>query len=459
VGVGFSYRDDRNYTDNNDENTALRNLAAIQEFYELFPEFKANNLYLSGESYAGVYIPMFAFNILQAQKANSWNGGNLVGILVGNGCTGNTGICSNKCNGMAYEIQLLVEFAYVSPQLKSDIQNYCLKDIQACIATTEDYPGPVSQKCQDLFSNVLDVYYPASDVSGAINPYGVQDICLQNSCPSPNGNTFKDRVGGRLSTRMRTALRNKQLKSLKSTHPFDFSTFQSFSPCMDSAALSSFMNDPNVQRALHVQPLDYCYALCNTPAGWQYTSQDIVLPTQIYPELIPYLKVLIYNGVLDTVVPYTDNYAWTKAMNFSVIDGGYWKTWYYTEQSELTIQTGGYTVEYNISKVRKIPGASFVFQTVANAGHMVPQDTPQSAFEMFAVFVGTSLPVSNTFKMPLPTSSSSSDSSGLSDGEAAGIAIVVILVFGLAIYATWFYSTKRNLNTLLITSSTLSSRS
>jgi serine carboxypeptidase-like clade 2 len=72
VGVGFSYGDRYslihlltyslthslthstvNINDNNDDNTALRNVQAVEAFFAKFPEYKSNEFYISGESYAG----------------------------------------------------------------------------------------------------------------------------------------------------------------------------------------------------------------------------------------------------------------------------------------------------------------------------------------------------------------------------------------------------------------------
>jgi carboxypeptidase C (cathepsin A) len=52
-----------------DAGSSLDNLDAILSFFEKFPEFLSNDLYLTGESYAGVYVPYLAFRI---DSYNSW---------------------------------------------------------------------------------------------------------------------------------------------------------------------------------------------------------------------------------------------------------------------------------------------------------------------------------------------------------------------------------------------------
>lgn len=58
VGVGFSYSDDESEYVTDDDQSGLDNLAAIEKFYELYPELRDSELVLTGESYAGIYIPV-----------------------------------------------------------------------------------------------------------------------------------------------------------------------------------------------------------------------------------------------------------------------------------------------------------------------------------------------------------------------------------------------------------------
>ena len=70
AGVGFSYCDNhRLCNQHSDASSSLDNLDALLSFFEKFPEYLGNDLYLTGESYAGVYVPYLAFRI---DEYNLW---------------------------------------------------------------------------------------------------------------------------------------------------------------------------------------------------------------------------------------------------------------------------------------------------------------------------------------------------------------------------------------------------
>ena len=63
AGVGFSFCDDMSICNFNDETSSLDNLDALLSFFQKFPEYRAHDLFISGESYAGVYVPYLALRI------------------------------------------------------------------------------------------------------------------------------------------------------------------------------------------------------------------------------------------------------------------------------------------------------------------------------------------------------------------------------------------------------------
>jgi len=52
---------------------AVANYAALKDFFNKYPSFKTNPFYLTGESYAGVYIPMLGVKILEGIKDSKIN--------------------------------------------------------------------------------------------------------------------------------------------------------------------------------------------------------------------------------------------------------------------------------------------------------------------------------------------------------------------------------------------------
>jgi len=95
VGVGFSYSETNDYKCD-DDRTATENLAAVESFFGMFPEYSKNKFFITGESYAGVYVPTLAEAIVNAEKAGTYTGAPLTGIAVGNGCSGTeVGICGS----------------------------------------------------------------------------------------------------------------------------------------------------------------------------------------------------------------------------------------------------------------------------------------------------------------------------------------------------------------------------
>ena len=95
VGVGFSYSTTKDYVCD-DDRTANENRAAVEDFFSKFPEYKQNQLWITGESYGGIYVPTLAEAIVHGQKDGTYTGAKLSGIAVGNGCSGTEiGICGD----------------------------------------------------------------------------------------------------------------------------------------------------------------------------------------------------------------------------------------------------------------------------------------------------------------------------------------------------------------------------
>ena len=82
AGVGFSYASSAGGYVTNDNVTAADNLNFLEGWFDEFPQFQSNDFWITGESYAGVYVPTLAYQILTS--SNSQLISNFKGISVGN---------------------------------------------------------------------------------------------------------------------------------------------------------------------------------------------------------------------------------------------------------------------------------------------------------------------------------------------------------------------------------------
>jgi len=61
AGVGYSLAGTAQDMETNDMIQSVDAINALKAWYTKFPEFKANKLFVSGESYAGIYVPYLAW--------------------------------------------------------------------------------------------------------------------------------------------------------------------------------------------------------------------------------------------------------------------------------------------------------------------------------------------------------------------------------------------------------------
>lgn len=83
AGVGFSYSNtSSDYTKTGDKSTAMDSYTFLLNWLERFPQYKTRDLFITGESYAGHYVPQLADTILTYNKLTNHTVINLKGIAV-----------------------------------------------------------------------------------------------------------------------------------------------------------------------------------------------------------------------------------------------------------------------------------------------------------------------------------------------------------------------------------------
>ncbi|DAZ96040.1 TPA: hypothetical protein N0F65_000035 [Lagenidium giganteum] len=329
AGVGFSGPvQDADYY--NDDTVANRTYEFVEKFFTKYSELQNRPFYITGESYAGIYIPYLVDLLVNSPIP----GVNLAGFAIGNPFT------DNDIDGNAY-MDYYYTHGLISLENYRDMQNFCGDQIGRCMYTAED----CSEECQDaLNEGVL-----AADAD-QFNPYYIYgDKCLLSNLQGGSLRYTKDKV------------------EPSPTHRGHIG------PCTDTFT-QYYLRLDEVQRAIHVQD-DYSpyvnWTDCSDEISELYSRSDSSLPK--YPNILSAnLNALIYSGDADSVVNFIGTQRWIGEQGLKLHVTKKWRSWLGPDG-----QVGGYVQDYE----------GLTFKTVKGAGHMVPASRPLHGLQMFECFV------------------------------------------------------------------------
>ncbi|EEF33996.1 serine carboxypeptidase, putative [Ricinus communis] len=290
VGVGFSYSNtSSDLLNNGDKRTAADSLAFLLKWFERFPQFKGRDFYITGESYAGHYVPQLSQAIVRYNKATKGKAINLKGYMVGNALTDD------------YHDHLgIFEFMWaaglISDQTYKKLNLFC--DFQSFIHSS------------DSCDKILDI---ASEELGNIDPYSIYTPpCTANVSGS-----------------------NRLLKTMHKVGR----VYEKYDPCTEAHS-TVYFNLPEVQKALHVSKefapskWETCSDLVNN--NWKDSPRTVL---DIYHELIHSgIRIWVFSGDTDAVIPVTSTRYSIDALKLRTTKP--WHAWYDDRQ------VGGWTQEY-----------------------------------------------------------------------------------------------------------------
>lgn len=344
IGVGFSYTNtSSDLTQVDDAFVAEDAYGFLANWLERFPQYKAHDFYISGESYAGHYVPQLAELVYDRNtKPAEYPHINLKGFIVGNPETDDY-----------YDYKGLLEYAW-SHAVISDQEYESAK--QVCNFKVENW-SPLCNKAMNLVFG----RYKEIDIYNIYAP-----SCLLNTTSS--------------SALLQTGYKTLHLEAQSSViRRMKFIPRAGYDPCY-SVYAEEYFNRLDVQTALHAinrgEHASMKWKVCNDSLfeKYKYTVSS-VLP--VYRKLIKAgLKIWIYSGDADGRVPVIGSRYCIEALGLPLKSS--WHSWYHNHQ------VGGRIVEYE--------GLSFV--TVRGAGHLVPLNKPSEALALIHSFLsGKSLPV------------------------------------------------------------------
>ena len=341
-GVGFSTGNSKNH---NDSEVAYENVYALDSFFLKFPELLKNRFFISGESYAGIYIPTLAKSILDYNKrVIPTLQIKLEGLLIGNGVT-----------HPDYDLTgAFIEFAYGHGLYNLDIKK------EADLQCGPNPPYNLDNKgCQD-------VYVQIKETAGDINIYDIYRDCYPPDSVNLTEKEIQDNKRFALFT-------NPLYHSVKSENTF-LNSFISQKlrddpPCADVSGLTSLLNIPEFQDLLHVDRTEY--SICNDTVNETY-QWDPRFSFYLYPELLRNnLRILKYSGDTDAAVPFTGTRQWVKKLNLPLIKE--YHAWFAYNSREIA----GFVEKYD----------GLIFATVKGVGHMVPQWKRKESLYLFNQFL------------------------------------------------------------------------
>ncbi|KAK1934562.1 Serine carboxypeptidase-like 26 [Phytophthora citrophthora] len=330
AGVGFSGDvEGPNYY--NDDTVAAKTREFLSLFFDKFSELKNRKFYITGESYAGMYIPFLVERLVEEPI----EGVNLKGFAIGNPFT------DNIIDGNAY-IDYYYSHAMVSLEAYEKIKVECGAHI-GCLF--DDAPCPSG--CEALLEEA-EVGAMASD---ALDPYFIYgDKCLMDNTQAK-------------------ALRKRAKPSVRvsPSHRGDIGA------CADSLT-HVYLNLPEVQESIHATKPGGKYVQwkgCSDPVGDLYASSPSSLP-KYHKILGSDLKALIYSGDADSVVNFIGTERWIGGQGLKLQIKEKWRAWFGPDK-----QLAGYVQKYE----------GLTFKTVKGAGHMVPAVRPLHGLNLFECFV------------------------------------------------------------------------
>lgn len=337
AGVGFSYSNTTADYVTGDKRAAEDTYAFLQGFLAKHPNLKGRDFWVTGESYAGHYVPEIVDLIIEMNAQQPADKIIPVkGFMVGNPWTDPEveafGVTDNW-------IQRFIVSDKVSDTINTkctyrDITHWIINNVTAGARITRPQHKPLPKDLTDSQKECFDALY-----DGSIKTFGDIDILSVFSDVCVNGT-----------------------KAL----PFQPNV------CSDGQS-TTYLNRLDVQQAMHVRNAPQPWSGCSSVVEYnQEDTQTSVLP--LYQKFLAMknLRILVYSGDTDAIVPTTATHRWVKKLGLPIVHDTH--PWFVDTNG---LQVGGFAVEHE----------GLTFTTVRGAGHLVPQDQPARSFWLFDTFL------------------------------------------------------------------------
>ncbi|KAL7179670.1 hypothetical protein ACSBR1_042971 [Camellia fascicularis] len=312
-------------------NRARDNLVFLQRWFLKFPQYMHRDLFITGESYAGHYIPQLAKLMTEFnQKEKLFN---LKGVALG-----------NPVLEFATDFNSRAEFFWSHGLISDSTYKMFTSSCNYSRYVSEYYRSSVSPVCSKVMSQV------SRETSRFVDKYDVTlDVCI-SSVLSQSKKISPQQVGEKIDV------------------------------CVEDETVN-YLNRQDVQNAFHARLVGvHRWVVCSDILD--YELLDVEIPTiSLVGELIKAgIRVLVYSGDQDSVIPLTGSrtlvhgLANQLGLNTTVP----YRVWFGGQQ------VGGWTQVY---------GDTLSFATIRGASHEAPFSQPERSLVLFRSFLqGMPLP-------------------------------------------------------------------
>ncbi|OJJ49532.1 hypothetical protein ASPZODRAFT_138921 [Penicilliopsis zonata CBS 506.65] len=408
VGTGFSYVNTDSYIHELTEMSA-HFITFLEKWFELFPQYEDDDIYIAGESYAGQHIPYIAKAIQERNRVMtgsnrpSWK---IKGLLIGNGWISPAEQYPSYLS-FAYKEGLVKEHSKEAKAIEAT-QSLCLSLINA--------PGGKDKvdipECESILREILD----ASKQSNQC--YNMYDIRLKDDYPSCGMNWPTDLVN-----------------------------------------VEPYLRLPEVTKALHINP--------DKKTGWQecsgavsstFTARNSKPAVQFLPSLIESgIPVLLFSGDRDLICNHIGteqmihNMKWGGGTGFETSPGVWAPRHQWTFEGE---PAGLYQFARNLTYV-----------LLYNSSHMVPYDLPRQSRDMLDRFMnvdigsiggspadsridGEKLPLTSVGGHPNSTAAEEQEKQKMKEAEwkayaKSGEAVLVVVIVVVSVWGFLIWRNRR----------------
>ncbi|AES67519.2 serine carboxypeptidase-like protein [Medicago truncatula] len=143
----------------------------LQTFFKEHPQFAENDFYITGESYAGHYVPAFASRVHQGNKAKEGIHINLKGFAIGNGLT------NPEIQYMSY-----TDYALDNGLINKDEYERINKLIPPCQEATETCGTEGGDACVTSLSICMNIFIQIINNTDNVNCYDIRKKCEGDHC-------------------------------------------------------------------------------------------------------------------------------------------------------------------------------------------------------------------------------------------------------------------------------------